>query len=68
MAYNALSVDSGGDANSRVIEARKIVTMLADCCEAMTPKEASFVESMDECAACTVKQLFYLRDIKDKYL
>jgi hypothetical protein len=68
MAYHPLANDSGGDADSRVNEARKIVTILADCCESMTPKEASFVESMDECTACSVKQLFWLRDIKEKYL
>jgi hypothetical protein len=68
MTYHPLANDSGGDANDRINEARKIVDMIADCTEAMTPKERSFVESMDGCDSCTVKQLFWLRDIKEKYL
>jgi len=63
-----LGQETGGDADSRVTEAHKIVEMLASVQEEMTSKEASFVESMDNCTTCSGKQLFWLRDIKDKYL
>ena len=66
MSY--LGQETGGDADSRVTEAHKIVEMLASVQEEMTSKEASFVESMDNCTTCSGKQLFWLRDIKDKYL
>jgi hypothetical protein len=63
-----LGQETGGDAGSRVTEARKIVEMLASVQEQMTPKEQTFVEQMDGASVCSGKQLFWLRDIKDKYL
>jgi len=34
----------------------------------MSQRERDFIESMTDCNYCTTKQLFYLRDIKDRYL
>ena len=66
MSY--IGQETGGDSDSRVTEAHKIVEMLASCQEELTSKEATFVEQMDGCTNCSGKQLFWLRDIKDKYL
>lgn len=35
--------------------------------EQLSPKERTFVEQMSEGGPVTVKQLFFLRDIKGKY-
>lgn len=68
MAYHALSNDSGSDEQARIVEARKIVSMLEDYTEQMTPKERGFLEQISESESCSVKQIFWLRDIKEKYL
>ncbi len=68
MAYHVLANESGGDASSRVSEAHMIVRLLEDETEQMTPKERTFIEQMADCDFCTTKQIFWLRDIKDKYL
>jgi len=60
--------ESGGTEEDRVAEAHKIVSMLADLTEQMKLNEAAFVEQMDDCRSCSPKQLFWLRDLKDKYL
>jgi hypothetical protein len=68
VSYHPLSNDSGSDENRRIEEARTIVRMLEEVTEQMTQKERDFVEQMADCDYCTVKQVFWLRDIKDKYL
>lgn len=68
MSYHTLTQDSGGDERSRIDEARTIVRMLEEVTEEMTPKEQTFVAEMSDCDYCTTKQLFWLRDIKEKYL
>jgi hypothetical protein len=60
--------DSGGDNDSRVTEAQKLLDIIAGFQEQLTAKEQQFVEQMDSCIFCSPKQLFWLRDIKDKYL
>lgn len=64
----SIGQETGGDADSRLTESKKIVEMLLDFMEFMTSKERDFVEQMDEASCCSGKQLFWLRDIKDKYL
>jgi hypothetical protein len=66
MGYNDLS-ESSLTPDERCAEANRIVGILADDMDGMTQKERTFVEQMDECKYCSVKQLFYLRDIKSKY-
>ena len=68
MSYHPLAQESGGDEQARVKEAHTIVRILEEFTDQMTPKEAEFVDSMTDCDYCTTKQLFWLRDIKDKYL
>jgi hypothetical protein len=68
LAYHALTSESGGDENSRINEARTIVRMLEEFVDSMTTKEQEFLDSMSDCDYCTTKQLFWLRDIKEKYL
>jgi hypothetical protein len=68
MIYNNLS-SSGMSASDRRAEASRIVTMIEDLIEKMTPFEKKFVEQMgDDFVPVSTKQLFWLRDIKDKYL
>jgi hypothetical protein len=67
MGYSDFS-ESSLTADERVAEAHRILGMLESDTDAMTPREREFVESMDGCRFCSIKQLFYLRDIKDKYL
>lgn len=65
MSYHDLSECSLTN-DERCAEAQRIVGMLNT--DELTHKEHEFVTSMDNCRFCSVKQLFYLRDIKDKYL
>jgi hypothetical protein len=64
----SLGQESGGDNDSRVTEAQALLKIIADVQGQLTLKEANFVEQMDNCTTCSTKQLFWLRDIKDKYL
>lgn len=68
MAYHPLTTESGGDEKSRIEEAHTIVRMLEEVTEEMMPRERAFVEEMADCDYCTTKQVFWLRDLKDKYL
>lgn len=68
MSYHPLTNDSGGDLRSRCEEAWKICRMLEEFTDQMTDKEKGFIEQMTDCDICSPKQIFYLRDIKDKYL
>ena len=67
MSYHDLSSCTLNAAERRE-EADRIVIMIKDKLEDMTPVESSFVERVDEGYPISVKQLFWLRDIKDKYL
>lgn len=60
--------ETGGDDNSRITEAKRIVELLQPRLHAITPREREFVMQMDGASHCSGKQLFWLRDIKDKYL
>jgi hypothetical protein len=42
--------------------------MLEGYVDDMTPVEKGFVEKMSDTDFCSPKQLFWLRDIKEKYL
>lgn len=68
MPNSRLRQETGGDDDARLTEALKIVEMLALVQEELTSREAQFVEQMDGATYCSGKQLFWLRDIKDKYL
>jgi len=68
MGYHSLS-ECAMTAAERLEEAGRIVNMIestASAYDRLTPKEQSFIESMK--SSCSVKQLFWLRDIKDRVL
>jgi len=60
--------ESGGDLSSRLDEVERIVAKLESELGMMTEKERYFVISMGEATACSPKQLFWLRDLCEKYL
>lgn len=67
MGYNDLS-ECTLTPDERVAEANRIVSRLANGCEdEMTPTERNFVSKMEGADYCSIKQLFWLRDINDKY-
>jgi hypothetical protein len=71
----ALNQDSGGTGADRIAEAERIMGMgLADHIDEMNDRERDFVEKMssqldviDHTTFVSPKQLFWLRDLKDKY-
>jgi hypothetical protein len=68
MSYNSLS-ECTLDSAERLEEAGRIVNMLTATDEVyfkLSLKERTFIESMQ--TSCSVKQLFWLRDIKDRVL
>ena len=68
MTYHPLTQESGGDELSRIQEARTIVRMLEECSDEMTERQRDFVNQMANSDYCSTKQLFWLRDLKDRYL
>ena len=68
MTYHPMTTESGGNENSRISEAHTICRMLEEFQDLMSQKEKDFIESMTDCDYCTTKQLFYLRDIKERYI
>ena len=67
MSYNDLA-ESTLTPQERRLEASKIVDRIQDCLDQMTPVERRFVESMScDFAPVSVKQIFYLRDLNDRY-
>ncbi len=67
MSYHDLSSCTLDD-DERREEAGRIVKMLDGYLEQMLPSESSFLERVGDGIPISVKQLFWLRDIKDKYL
>ena len=70
----ALNQESGGDNNSRAIEALRIVKMLEDHSEELDSRESDFytniadrLEQYGDKTFVSPKQLFWLRDLKDRY-
>ena len=70
MAYHPLSRESGGSAEDRRTEADRILKMLDEqfSGDSFTVKEAHFISEMLLGGEVSPKQLFWLRDIKEKYL
>lgn len=60
MAYHDLSECSLSPAE-RLEEACRIVSILADHTDMLSKVETSFIEGLE--SSCSVKQLFWLRDI-----
>jgi len=73
MSYHPLANDTGGTEEDRRNEADRILKILVNNdvdVGVMSPRESKFVEEMldDQTVVISPKQLFWLRDIKDKYL
>ena len=65
---SALFQESGSTAADRRKEADQIIVILSDYLEQMEPRESSFIERISEDVPISPKMIFWLRDIKDKYL
>ncbi len=65
MSYHDLSECSLTPAE-RLEEAMRIINILEDYYDELSEKEQAFIESLQ--TSCSVKQLFWLRDIKDRVL
>ncbi len=67
MSYHDLS-ECTLTADERRAEANRITNMLADSMDQMQSNERDFMERIwDDRCPVSVKQLFWLRDLKDKY-
>jgi thiol:disulfide interchange protein len=66
MSYHDLSECTLSD-DERRAEATRIVLMLVDV-TGKTEHEHQFIRKMSQPGTVSVKQLFWLRDLKDKYL
>ncbi len=74
MTYHPLANDTGGTADDRRSEADRILKIMVENdldVGSCTPAEEKFLTEMlddDSRRPISPKQLFWLRDIKDKYL
>ena len=69
MAYHPLANDTGGTADDRRSEADRILKILdSEPQDHFTQREQEFMEQMQQGGTVSPKQLFWLRDIKDKCL
>jgi hypothetical protein len=68
MSYHDLSECTLTD-DERIAEAGRILKILnEETLGTFTPSEFNFITRMNDATSVSVKQLFYLRDIKDKYI
>ncbi len=65
MAYHNLSECTLTPAE-HLEEAGRIIEMLADYGDELAPHETKFIYGLQ--SSCSVKQLFWLRDIKDRVM
>jgi hypothetical protein len=66
MSYHDLS-ECTLNQDERVAEKDRIISRLSGIQDELTPKEREFVTKMEDYNWVSVKQLFWLRDINDKY-
>jgi len=67
MSYHDLS-ESTLTQEERVAEAARITSrLIGSCADELTPKEQEFVAHMENADYVSTKQLYWLRDINDKY-
>ena len=66
MGYNDLS-ECTLTMDERCAEKDRIVSRLCGLEDQMSPKEKDFLTKMHDYNSVSVKQLFWLRDINDKY-
>ena len=65
MSYHDLSECTLTD-YERIVEANKIIGMLEGC--ELNNNAMSMIEQVTDTQKCSIKQLFWLRDLKDKSL
>lgn len=65
MTYHDLS-ECSLTPQERLEEACRIVSILADYMDELRPNEVKMIEGLE--SSCSVKQLFWLRDIKDRVM
>ena len=75
MTYHPLTDDSGQTPERRAEEAQHLLKMLENSATGMQPNELKFIaetaarfEQYGPRTIVSVKQLFWLRDLRDKYL
>ena len=70
MGYHSLSTDSGGTPEDRRNEADRVLDLFREehVLGKLSAKEKEFVDKLARGYPVSVPQLFYLRDIKDRYL
>jgi hypothetical protein len=68
VSYHPLSRDSGSDDDRRRQEANDLLLMLRPHFDDMASKHQKFWNDMQQKAFITVKELFYLRDLRDRYV
>lgn len=69
LMMSGLYQDSGhATPDGRRVEANKLIKIIEGYGIELTPKETAFVEQMADSEYVSPKQLFWLRDIRDKYL
>lgn len=67
MGYHDLSTCTLNN-DERVAEAQRICArLISSCADELSSKESDFVAQMEGAGYVSVKQLFWLRDINDKY-
>jgi hypothetical protein len=67
MTYHPLANNSGSDDSRRREEAAQLVSLLSDHLEELSPSQRNFVEEMGEGGPVSVKQLYFLRDLWEKF-
>ena len=71
MSYHPLANDTGGTAEDRRAEATRILNMLEEIdLDETAPNERRFLDKMfaDDRQPISPKQIFWLRDLKEKLL
>ena len=67
MVYHPLSDDTAQTPERRREEAETHLAVLNDVVAQMTDTEQTFIGDMQIRDFCSVKQLFWLRDLREKY-
>lgn len=75
MSYHSLTTESGGDHRQRAMEAEKLLELIGEDTDQLAPNEQKFVADLKERferyglqTTVSTKQLFWLRDIKDRLI
>jgi hypothetical protein len=67
MAYHPLAQDTAQTPERRREEAEQLLSLLQPHYNEMMNHEQKFWSDMQQTSLCSPKQLFWLRDLRDKY-